>query len=1050
MLQLHTFGSCLLTRDGARVDALSGQRKALALLALLAAAGEHGVSRDTLLGHLWPESDDEHARTSLKQLVRSLRSRLHAPEVLLGSAELRLNPNLVTSDVAEFRAALTRADHEAAAALYAGPFLDGFFLKGADPFERWVATERAALAQDFARVLEVLAERASANGNGRAAVESWRRLAAADPLNARAAMGLMRALDVAGERAVALHHARVYEQLLRDELDAAPEPALTALVERLRQAEPTGPTNGVHTGSVPARLALAQASAAARVEPVVPNEAVGGGPVASRSTLARAVAVYVAAFAAIALLGQGAVVGFGLPDWVFPGALIIAASGLPVILVTAFVQRMPNAVPEAANTSGHVRPAGGGATPVSAPAAFAARVRRHLTWRRAAWGGVIAVGAFAIFVAGFMISRALGIGPAASMLAAGTLDRSGALLVADFDIHGGADPSLGSTLAEAVRIDLGQSKVVTIVPATAIGAALQRMQRPPGASLSRAVARELAEREGIKAVVEGELTPLRDDFVVTIRLVSAFGDELVSFQETTDQTGVIRAIGRLTRRLRAKIGESLKHVRASPPLQQVTTPSLAALRKYTDGLRAMPEDHMRPIRLLKEAVALDSTFAMAWTALAIAYSNARMPHLLSNASERAYRFRDRLPDRERYRAVGNYFGSGPGRDRARALEATEAGMRLDSIGFANTLGLLYMERRDYARAVQVFRLAIHRVTGEATFRPTTNLAQALYLLGKGEESESIAVEVRRRFPNLAGRTFEADYLYNRGQLDSAQQQLERDRAEGTETVRRNASGSLTALHKVRGRLAEAQRAWREAEEANLARDGVQPDALASELWDANLDILHRDRPERGLRRMEQALERNPLASLPLVSPSSGETYYIVVARMYAQARQPDRARAVLAQFEADVRDTGLVRASAPAIHAVRGEIALAEERPLVAVEEFRLADRLPDGPATWYAIGHYADMGRAFDEADMADSAIATFERYIDTPQLTRLAWDATYLAGILRRLGALYEAKGDRTKAIEYHERFVRLWRSADPELQPRVAEVRRRIESLRENGRD
>src|SRR5215207_127548 len=364
MLRLHTFGGCLLTRDGARVDALSGQRRALALLAVLAAAGERGVSRDTLLGHLWPESDDEHARTSLKQLVRSLRSRLHAADVLLGSAELRLNPELVSADVAEFRAALTRGDHEAAATLYAGPFLDGFFLKGADAFERWVATERAALAYDFARILEALAERASANGDERAAVESWRRLAAADPLNARAAVGLMRALDVAGERAGALQHARVYEQLVREELDAAPEPAVTALVERLRQAESTGRTNGVHTGAVPAGPASARASLAAPVELPMPGEAVGGAAVASRRTPVRAVAVYVVAFTAIALLGQAAVVGFGLPDWVFPGALIIAASGLPVILVTAFVQRPPNAAREM-DTTGQVPPAGGGAVRVS-------------------------------------------------------------------------------------------------------------------------------------------------------------------------------------------------------------------------------------------------------------------------------------------------------------------------------------------------------------------------------------------------------------------------------------------------------------------------------------------------------------------------------------------------------------------------------------------------------------------------------------------------------------------------------------------------------------
>ena len=71
MLKIHTFGGCYLEREGIRLDTLSGQRKGLALLALLAAAGNRGLSRDALLAYLWPESDDERARTSLKQLVHS-------------------------------------------------------------------------------------------------------------------------------------------------------------------------------------------------------------------------------------------------------------------------------------------------------------------------------------------------------------------------------------------------------------------------------------------------------------------------------------------------------------------------------------------------------------------------------------------------------------------------------------------------------------------------------------------------------------------------------------------------------------------------------------------------------------------------------------------------------------------------------------------------------------------------------------------------------------------------------------------------------------------
>jgi serine/threonine-protein kinase len=664
--------------------------------------------------------------------------------------------------------------------------------------------------------------------------------------------------------------------------------------------------------------------------------------------------------------------------------------------------------------------------------------------RRAVRVGTVVL---AILIAGFTISRALGIGPAATMLARGTLSPSDSLLVADFAIRGGADESLGSVLAEAVRTDLSQSSVVSIVPASAIRAVLERMRRPVATPLVSAVAREVAQREGIKAVVEGDLTRLGAGFVVTVRLVSAEGDELASFHEAANEQNLITTIGRLTRRLRGKVGESLKTVRASPPLEQVSTSSLAALRKYAEGSRALryENDHMRAAALFKEALTIDSAFAMAWTLLAATYRNSGMPPEFANdADERAYRHRDRLPDRERYQAVGSYFRWGPGRDRARAAEAFEAGLRLDTNRFANGLGLLYQSRREYARAESLFRWKV--VRGTSLQVAYENLSNALYFQGKREEAESVAVETARRFPEPERWLRAALYLYNRGQLDSAQQALERQRAEGDATQRRFSFLVLSTLHLTRGRLAEAERARHEAAEANLVR-GVSRDSMGEELWAALIDIWHRDRPERGVRRLEAALTRHPLTTLPLTTSSSWRdetTYYIGVARLFARARRPDRARAVLAQFTADNRDPVLKRASAPEFHSALAEIALAEGRPLVAVEEFKRADRLPDGPVHLVAIIHDADLGRAFDQAGMTDSAIAAFERYLETPQLSRIELDALDAPRILRRLGELYEAKGDRAKAIEYYERFVALWRSADPELQPRVAQTRRRIAAL------
>src|SRR5213083_2849484 len=137
MLAVRVFGGLAVERDGAQCGGAAARRKTLALLALLAAAGRRGVSRDKLTAYLWPESDTEHARNVLKQACYTLRRDLRAPELFLGAVELRLNPEVITSDIGTLEDALARGDPARAVAVYAGPFLDGFYLGGAAEFERW-------------------------------------------------------------------------------------------------------------------------------------------------------------------------------------------------------------------------------------------------------------------------------------------------------------------------------------------------------------------------------------------------------------------------------------------------------------------------------------------------------------------------------------------------------------------------------------------------------------------------------------------------------------------------------------------------------------------------------------------------------------------------------------------------------------------------------------------------------------------------------------------------------------------------------------------------
>ena len=236
MLELRTFGGLSVQQEGAPSVGAGAQRKTLALLALLG-AHPRGLSRDKIAAYLWPDSDSKHARGLLKQACYALRRDLHANRLFLGSNELRLNPAFVTSDVQAFEAALRSGDLAKAADLYAGAFLDGFFLNEATEFEDWAEVERGRLAKEVCDVFAKLATRSAAAGDHQTAQRWWRRLAALEPLSSRAALGLMTALAERGEIPEALRHGKAYEALVREELGAPPEPAVAAVLNRL-QHEP--------------------------------------------------------------------------------------------------------------------------------------------------------------------------------------------------------------------------------------------------------------------------------------------------------------------------------------------------------------------------------------------------------------------------------------------------------------------------------------------------------------------------------------------------------------------------------------------------------------------------------------------------------------------------------------------------------------------------------------------------------------------------------------------------------------------------------------------
>lgn len=245
MHRLRVLGTARLEQDGAHVGGLAAQRHRLALLALLVAARDHRLPRERLMALLWPNHDTPQARHSLNVALHALRGHFGREALRSEGIDIQLDLSQITCDLVEFRRARREGDGDAVRDLYGGPFLDGFYLDGADEFSAWQEDERARIDAEFVDALLAFAERLEGAGEWRAAAEQWQVLWARDRAAARPTSRLMRALEAAGDRTMALRVADEHQEHMEREfgepgarevlelaatLRATPGAALPALV----------------------------------------------------------------------------------------------------------------------------------------------------------------------------------------------------------------------------------------------------------------------------------------------------------------------------------------------------------------------------------------------------------------------------------------------------------------------------------------------------------------------------------------------------------------------------------------------------------------------------------------------------------------------------------------------------------------------------------------------------------------------------------------------------------------------------------------------------
>ena len=757
-----------------------------------------------------------------------------------------------------------------------------------------------------------------------------------------------------------------------------------------------------------------------------------GGP----GMFKKALAIYAAAFVIVAVVAKAAIVGIGLPDWVFPGSLIVMALGLPVVLWTGYVQRVTRRAMAMTPT---YTPGGSPSVAGGTIATMALKAAPHVSWYKTARGGMYAFGTFIAIVAAFMGMRAMGIGPAASLITSGKFGQRERVILTDFK-GPATDSLLGPTVTDAFRTDIGQSANLAVMSVIAVRDVLRRMQKPADTHVDYAVAREIATREGLKAVIDGEVVALGGSYVLSVRLVSAqSGEELAALRETaSDGKDIIPAISRLSKDLRSRIGESLRKVQNTPSIEKVSTPSLEALQKYMAGSRVwdVEGDYQKARRLLEEAISLDTGFAMAYRRLAVIINNRGVDRPKAiELIQKAYDHRDRLSDAERYNTIAYYFGNGPRPDLAKSIAAYESLLELDSndvAGLTNLAGA-YRTRREYAKSERLYRRTI--AVDPTVSVAYTGLMAALVNQNKLPDAEKVGELMAANLPrNPTTGTLHRNLLYARGDIDGALSVADSLRkARPADMATQALQGAVMAQYaQARGQLMQALKLRNEVTQINAGSGNPQA-TLNAALDEPEFDLRYRDQAARALKGIEKALAANAMDKLsPVQRP------YARLMSLYTIAGRVDLAKATRkAAEDAHVFDSVDPTALAANMHSFAGQVAVVEKRYDDAVKEFQAGD------VGSCAVCALPDIARAFDLGGKPDSAIVLYERYLSA-QERPAGTDQNWLAASHKRVAELYEAKGNSEKAAEHYRKFIDLWKNADAELQPQVAEARRRLAKL------
>ena len=596
-----------------------------------------------------------------------------------------------------------------------------------------------------------------------------------------------------------------------------------------------------------------------------------------------------------------------------------------------------------------------------------------------------------------------------------------AIIVADF-INKTGDPIFDSTLDQALRVQLGQSPVLDIVSQQHLRQSLQYLGRKQEDAITPQIAREIGEREGVKAILTGTIAPLGKAYLITLGAQNtASGDDIASEEATApDKEHVLDALNQVATAMRGKLGESLSSIqKLNAPFGQATTPSLEAFRAYALGDEAHQKGNDIPEAMdhYKRAVELDPKLAMAWARMGVLYLNSGQVTKASEYFTRAYNLSGNVSEREKLYIAGHYYAAVVG-DLHKNIETLEVATEeypLQIDNFIN-IGVSYLTNGEVEKSLAANLKALELQPDDAI--ALENGVSGATVLSRVSEGEKYLADVKRL--GLNGTSMFANeviYYAFRGDWDSVQRIV-------TETAGRPdqfvISGTVGSMLPQLGEIQLAKTTYLRA--ADQAASAKASDSQAGSLLAA---------ASAGWM-VDECFDAGSVAKRAL-QLDNGKVTQIAAASALAQCNEAKQASEILSSIEKRYPEDTIVQEIA--VPQSRGWMALKAgdaKQALVYLEKVRAHDDASFAPYM---------RGLAYLQLKDSANAIASFQ------EATRSKGLAYFLASPYALsylgMGRAYAMSGDKVNAKKAYDVFFSEWKNADANL-PVVAEAKREYAAL------